>query len=255
MSQVETQTKKTGDWLIDGHFVFLSPPVFFTSGVSFLTCHVAGLTSGSRSLSSVLAFGRSLWKHQLPPWVGEKERKRKSEAVKKINRFPLSGWAVSLACQWSRHTPGALDRHWQEESMLTVRRNKSEHRFALQERKGPSYTEGPCSGGTEEHGVRRQWALDQGFFRVGARMWSGFHTLPPYSAVWLSYFSPLTLLSLHQLFTFGSTKGNPGALIVAERNSSPSQSATSSFFLPLSPSLFPPWLPISCPQPILKKLW
>lgn len=71
---------------------------------------------------------------------------------------------------------------------------------------------------------------------LGGRTWSGFHTLPPSSAVWLSYFSPLTLLSLHQLFTFGSTKGNPGALIVAERNSSPSQSATRSFFSPLSPS-------------------
>lgn len=162
----------------------------------------------------------------------EKDRKRKTEAVKKINRFPLSGWAVSLACQWSRYTPGAPDRHWQEESMLTVRRNKSEHRFALQECEGPSYAEGPCSGGTEEHGMRRQWALDQGFFGVGqgGRMWSGFHTLPPSSAVWLSYFSPLTLLSLHQLFTFGFTKGNPGALIVAKRNSSPSQSATRSFF-------------------------
>lgn len=88
---------------------------------------------------------------------------------------------------------------------------------------------------------------------VGGRTWSGFHTLPPSSAVWLSYFSPLTLLSLHQLFTFGSTKGNPGALIVAERNSSPSQSATSSFFFPLSLSFafsfFPPDWPSPAPNP------
>jgi len=38
----------------------------------------------------------------------------------------------------------------------------------------------------------------------------------------MSHSPSQTLLSLHQLFTSGYTKGNPGALIVAKRNSSPS---------------------------------
>lgn len=210
------------------------------------------------ALSSLLD-GHSKSTSHLHEGRGGRQEKKDGGCEKKINRFPLSGWAVSLACQWSHYTPRALDRHWQEESMLTVRRNKSEHRFALQEREGPSHAKGPCSGGTKEHGMRRQWALDQGFFGVGSWMWSGFHTLPLLlsclTVLLLSTnaFIPASIIYLwiHQRKPRCTDCGGEKFITFTVGHSllfSPFSLAFSFFF-------FPPWLPISCLQPTLKKPW
>lgn len=119
--------------------------------------------------------------------------------------------------------------------MLTATRNKSEHRFALQElvRRGSVRGHQTARGQAQEgrgwgewcgHWIRGFGGLGLG---VGGGLWSGFH--PPRACLPV-LLPPLTLLSPHQLFTSGYTKGNPGALIVAERNSSPSYSPTRSFF-------------------------
>lgn len=102
--------------------------------------------------------------------------------------------------------------------MLTATRNKSEHRFALQALvrgggvRGPPNDEGP------------DWEL-----------WPGFHPLsecltPPHKR----FYPPINYLPLD------TPKENPGALIVAKRNSSPSWSPQARA-LSAVPSLSPPF--------------
>ncbi len=94
--------------------------------------------------------------------------KRECENKKKINRFPLSGWAVSLACQWSRYSPGTRVRRAPSQSPLT----RGKHADSNQEQvrtqictssarprgwcEGPPNGEGPGSGW---EGGTVQWAL------------------------------------------------------------------------------------------------
>lgn len=187
LQHLRWRPRKTGDWLI-GHFVFSFTPHFLYLRCVFphLSCSRSDLEIMTTEL--YLSFRMVTQKAPATSMQGEGQEKKERLWKKKINRFPLSGWAVSLTCQWPRYTPGTLDRHWQEESMLTVRRNKSEHRFALQEREGPSYAKGPCSGGTEEYGMRRQWALDQVFLRWGWGVECGLAFTPytPPPPPWLS---------------------------------------------------------------------
>lgn len=126
------------------------------------------------------------------------EEKKKEKSSRKINRFPLCGWAVSLACQWScycsgtRATRASLWRCSHEENMLTGCRNTLEHTFALQ---------GAVRGAIlQGHRVLLWWGFEMG----------GVGGCPsqPCSTVWLSSSLAQMLLSSHKLFTSGYTKEN-----------------------------------------------
>lgn len=151
----------------------------------------------------------SFLKYKSPHYLCTKKKHRGREEVweQKINRFPLSGWAVSLVCQWSRYSPSTRVRRAPSQSPLT----RGKHADSNQEQvrtqictssaRPRGWCEGPPNG--EGPGLGRGGPWEKG-------LWPGFHPL-----VWMSRSPSLTLLSSHQLFTFGYTKGNPGALIVA----------------------------------------
>ncbi len=243
------------DWLIDwlmGTFssflVFFSSPKTATCLDFFPSYEVAGMTwrSGpvtepstlsTMPLHSVIS---KVFEPSLPLWkkTGKEREERESVRTKKksIGFHYLVG-----QCHWPVNDPATVpaqgwdeppvNRHWQEENMLTATRNKSEHRFALQ-----ALVRG---GGVRGHQTARgQARAERGAQYSG--LWPGFHPL-----VWMPHSPSQTLLSSHQLFTSGFTKGNPGALIVAKRNSSPSLVATNSRSLFRSFSFYP--FPTPCP--------
>ncbi len=166
------------------------------------------------------------------------EKRERKERVWEQKKKSIGFHYLVGQCHWPVNDPATVpaqgwdeppvNRHWQEENMLTATRNKSEHRFALQ-----ALVRG---GGVRGHQTARgQARAERGAQYSG--LWPGFHPL-----VWMPHSPSQTLLSSHQLFTSGYTKGNPGALIVAKRNSSPSLVATSSrslFRFSFSPLFYP----------------
>lgn len=128
--------------------------------------------------------------------------KKKEKSSRKINRFPLCGWAVSLACQWScycrgtRATRASLRRCWHEENMLTGCRNTLEHTFALQAAVRGAILQG--------HRVLLWW----GVWDVEGGVAASQPAIQPCSTVWLSSSRAQMLLSSHKLFTSGYTKEN-----------------------------------------------
>lgn len=54
--------------------------------------------------------------------------KKQGKKSRKINRFPLSGWAVSLACQWSCYNGGTRVTQAHTQSLLTRGKHADRHR-------------------------------------------------------------------------------------------------------------------------------
>lgn len=100
---------------------------------------------------------RSFLKCKSLHFLCEKEREEKRECEnKKINRFPLSGWAVSLACQWSRYSPGTRVRRAPSQSPLT----RGKHADSNQEQvrtqicTSSARPRGRCEGATKRRRAR-----------------------------------------------------------------------------------------------------
>ncbi len=164
-----------------------------------------------RSFLKCLKPSLPLWKRQ----EKEREKDEECENTKKSIGFhylvghvhwPVNDPATVPAQGWDEPP---VNRHWQEENMLTATRNKSETQICTSKRS----SEGVVWGAHQRRGARL--GLKRGAQYSG--LWPGF--LPHCLNASLP-FTPF--LSSHQLFTSGYTKGNPGALIVAKRNSSPS---------------------------------
>lgn len=162
------------DWLIDGHFllflVFFSFPKTATCLDFFPSYEVAGATWRSGLVTEpstlltmpllLLSVIPKVLEPSLPLWkkTGKEREERESVRTKKINMFPLSGWAVSLACQWSRYSPCTRVRRAPSQSPLT----RGKHADSNQEQvrtqictssarprgwcEGPPNGEGPGSG-------------------------------------------------------------------------------------------------------------
>ncbi len=159
--------------------VFFSSPKTATCLDFFPSYEVAGMTwrSGpvtepsTLSTMPLLSVISKVFEPSLPLWKKTGKEREERESVrtkKKINRFPLSGWAVSLACQWSRYSPGTRVRRAPSQSSLT----RGKHADSNQEQvrtqictssarprgwcEGPPNGEGPGSGW---EGGTVQWAL------------------------------------------------------------------------------------------------
>lgn len=146
----------------------------------------------------------------------EKRKKRR----RKINRFPLSGWAVSLACQWSCYSGGTRVTRAHTQSLLTRGKHADRHReqvgtqICTSSSRPRRYRARPPRGRGGELGLGGCVGVDM----WGWGCWGGRRVIPsqPPSTVWLSSSQPQMLLSSYKLFTPGYTKGNSLALIVAE---------------------------------------
>lgn len=90
----------------------------------------------------------------------KRERGKRECENKKINRFPLSGWAVSLACQWSRYSPSTRVRQAPSQPPLTRGKHADSNQEQVRTQICTSSARpmGRCEGPPNGEGGIEEWA-------------------------------------------------------------------------------------------------